>query len=757
MSSWDPTGTTLTPRWFGRNRRFEIVAQSPGIARAVFSLDAGEETQVRFTDLRISGSSPPTQRSGLETPAGRRPRLVVVYVMDALRADYVGHLGGDPAATPTWDRLASEGWTATQHRSVAPNTMPSSKALFTGRIFATGGGSMLKPADGPTLAERFREAGYRTGLFSGNVHLSDAYGMDRGFEVAPKESLFDRHYVVGKTAHNDNAERVQRAALDWLVSLPADADAFVYLHTIHPHSPYAPPRNERERFAPRAARLGIDGEMKTLFRIKQGHREISEAEKEALRGLYRGSLAYNDRLLADFLGALAERFSPADTVLALTSDHGEELFDHGGVLHGYTLYEEKLRIPLVLWGPGRFAPRRIERPTDTLDLHRALSSIAGGSPVDNAPLRTELQLAAASSLKGGFYSIQNSRWKIVWAPRRPPGWGMGDGIGRGRDAELWFGLDRDPREVRQPRRGRRMGSGVAAGATLCVDRKGNRRESRLRQRFPGERARDGSRNCQGPARPGLPAMTRIRLAATAIGLVAFAWLAFGPFATTHPLPARAAAMVALMAIWWITEALPIHWTACVPLVVFPAFGVFGSGFAANLGGAVAPYVDPYIFLFAGGMAIAAAMQQWGLHRRIALAVMATVGTRRRASSSVFSPPLPSFRLWISNTATAAMMLPIGLAVIAQLETRRRPAPAALRHGDHAGDRLRLERRRHRHQDRHGAQRAVLRLHGTRRSGDLLLQFMSSASPSSSSSCRSSGGAVARWPHGTLARRSGPAR
>ena len=187
--------------------------------------------------------------------------------------------------------------------------------------------------------------------------------------------------------------------------------------------------------------------MKTLFRIKQGHREVSAAEKEALQGLYRGSLAYNDRLLADFIAALGERFSPADTVLALTSDHGEELFDHGGVLHGYTLYEELLKIPLVLWGPGRFAPRRIERPTDTLDLHRALSALAGESPVDTVAPRSELQFAAASSLKGGFYSIQNSRWKIVWAPRRPPGWGMGDGIGRGRDAELWFRLDRDPREV----------------------------------------------------------------------------------------------------------------------------------------------------------------------------------------------------------------------------------------------------------------------------------------------------------------------
>ena len=445
----------LNPGEWGTRHGFDIhlpevkpeTAPSSVLAGAVFAFEGPPDAEVLFTDLRFSSHAVATPRVGVEVPAQRRPRLVVVYVMDALRADFVGHLGGDPAATPTWDRLASEGWAATRHHSVAPNTMPSSKALFTGRLFAVGGGSKLKPHDGPTLAETFREAGYRTGLFSGNVHLSDAYGMDRGFDVAPKELLLDRHYAAGSTPHNDNAERVQAAALAWLASLPADADAFLYLHTIHPHNPYAPPRRERERFAPRAAGLGIDGETQTLFRIKQGHRDVSAAEIESLRGLYRGSLAYNDRVLTEFLAELARRFSPADTVLALTSDHGEELFDHGGVLHGYTLYEELLRIPLVLWGPGRFAPRRIENATDTLDLHRALSSIAGGSPATSAATRSELQFAAASSLRGGIYSVQNERWKIVWAPRVPPGWGMGDGIGRGRDAELWFRLDRDPREV----------------------------------------------------------------------------------------------------------------------------------------------------------------------------------------------------------------------------------------------------------------------------------------------------------------------
>lgn len=134
-------------------------------------------------------------------------------------------------------------------------------------------------------------------------------------------------------------------------------------------------------------------------------------------------------------------------------------------------------------------------------------------------------------------------------------------------------------------------------------------------------------------------------------------------------PALAAATATLMAIWWLTEALPIYATACVPMVLFPLLGVFGDGFGVNLRESYLPYADPYIFLFAGGMGIAAAMQQWNLHRRIALSIMATIGTDPRHVLAGFLAATAFISLWISNTATAAMMLPIGLAVIAQMEAQ----------------------------------------------------------------------------------------
>ncbi|HEX5064729.1 MAG TPA: SLC13 family permease [Myxococcota bacterium] len=132
-------------------------------------------------------------------------------------------------------------------------------------------------------------------------------------------------------------------------------------------------------------------------------------------------------------------------------------------------------------------------------------------------------------------------------------------------------------------------------------------------------------------------------------------------------PALAAGLTLWMAIWWISEALPIHWTACLPLFVLPFAGIHAGGVGAGTLGALLPYVNPYIFLFLGGMGIAAAMQQWKLDRRIALGILRAVGTDPRRLLLGVLVATAAISLWISNTATAAMMFPIGLALIGEFE------------------------------------------------------------------------------------------
>lgn len=151
------------------------------------------------------------------------------------------------------------------------------------------------------------------------------------------------------------------------------------------------------------------------------------------------------------------------------------------------------------------------------------------------------------------------------------------------------------------------------------------------------------------------------------GLVLFSVLLFLPPPTNLELGAwRTAAVGALMAVWWMTEALPIAVTSLVPLVVFPILGI------APIGDTAAPYANPLIFLFLGGFLIALAMERWNLHRRLALHIIQWVGAKPKRIVAGFMLASAFLSMWISNTATAMMMLPIGISVI-QLVPREKNA------------------------------------------------------------------------------------
>jgi len=139
-------------------------------------------------------------------------------------------------------------------------------------------------------------------------------------------------------------------------------------------------------------------------------------------------------------------------------------------------------------------------------------------------------------------------------------------------------------------------------------------------------------------------------------------LVLPPPSGMEPAAWRVAAVAALMAVWWITEALPIPITGLVPMVLFPPLGIGGIGDAA------APYADPLIFLFLGGFVLALGLERWNLHRRIALTIVGHVGTRPASLVGGFMLATAFLSMWVSNTATAVMMLPIGLSVIGLLHT-----------------------------------------------------------------------------------------
>jgi sodium-dependent dicarboxylate transporter 2/3/5 len=143
-----------------------------------------------------------------------------------------------------------------------------------------------------------------------------------------------------------------------------------------------------------------------------------------------------------------------------------------------------------------------------------------------------------------------------------------------------------------------------------------------------------------------------------LGVLVFAVMLVGAPPEGMPLPAwRTAAVGTLMAIWWVTEAIPIPATALIPVALFPILGIL------DVEKSTAPYANSIIGLFLGGFLLAQSMQQWALHRRLALGVLTLVGSRPDRLVGGFMVATAFLSAWISNTATAVMMLPIGLSVV----------------------------------------------------------------------------------------------
>ena len=152
-----------------------------------------------------------------------------------------------------------------------------------------------------------------------------------------------------------------------------------------------------------------------------------------------------------------------------------------------------------------------------------------------------------------------------------------------------------------------------------------------------------------------------RLAGLAIGAALFVLMLLAPAPEGLSIAGwRVAAVAVAMAVLWMTEALPIPATALLPIAAFPILGV------APIGQATAPYANPIIFLFLGGFVVALTMERWQLHTRIALAVLVRAGSRADALIAAFMGVTAFLSMWVSNTATALMMVPIALSVTALL-------------------------------------------------------------------------------------------
>jgi arylsulfatase A-like enzyme len=302
----------------------------------------------------------------LPRPDERRRNLLLISI-DTLRADHLGCYGYPRNTTPTLDRLAAEGVLFENATAPSSWTVPSHASLLSGRYPRSHGVQEPEhrfPDDVETLASLLEHHGYAS---RGIINVGLIWRLSSGF----------RSYrsLPHATGPRGMASVVHATALRWLERRP-ERPVFLFLHHYDVHSDYvAQPRYERMFAEPYA---GVaDGTTEQLKRVRGGGLALDAADAQHLANLYDAGIRQLDDALGDFLAVLRERELLEDMLLVITSDHGEEFLEHGDVLHGRTLHQELVRVPLIFWGDGLPRGLRVSQPVSLVDVMPTLTAQLG--------------------------------------------------------------------------------------------------------------------------------------------------------------------------------------------------------------------------------------------------------------------------------------------------------------------------------------------------------------------------------------------
>lgn len=302
---------------------------------------------------------------------GERPSVAFILV-DTLRADAFTFYGGERREMPRVEDFARRSTYVTDVWANSTWTRPSMASFFTGRLPERLGvldEDDRLPEAAETLAERFQARGYETAAFVTNPHVGARWGFAQGFDRY--------HELKGRDAYA-RAEEVRRRVMEWLNRRDGDAPLFLYVHFMDPHAPY------------------LSGEEPLLGELD--------------RAAYAAELRYLDGHLGAMLEALEERLGDG-AVLVLTSDHGEELGEHGRFGHGQSVYPELTRIPAILRVPGA-GPGALEVRVEARDLFGLLSAAGEGDrDLRSWGRRVGDQVRSVSS-----YKTPRSRLTWLWRP-----------------------------------------------------------------------------------------------------------------------------------------------------------------------------------------------------------------------------------------------------------------------------------------------------------------------------------------------------
>lgn len=295
-------------------------------------------------------------------PERHRPNIVLISI-DSLRADRLGCYGNPRAVSPTIDRLAASGLQFTHAVATSAWTLPSHMSMLTGLDAVEHGvhTELDRLSESvPTVAETLRNSGYRTAGVVSEGLVGSTYGFARGFD-----EFDDTTAVAAFDALNEEtAPVVTEIALRYLDHF-GERPYFLFIHYWDVHYDYAAPEPYRTMFDPE-----YDGvlDASNFIHNQAVDASISERDLEHLLALYDGEIRWVDDHIGKLIERLASRGLLESTTFIVTSDHGDEFFEHGGKGHGGTLYREVMQVPLVISGGGI--------PVATVDAAVSLTDIA---------------------------------------------------------------------------------------------------------------------------------------------------------------------------------------------------------------------------------------------------------------------------------------------------------------------------------------------------------------------------------------------
>jgi arylsulfatase A-like enzyme len=423
--------TTDLSRWAGREITLEFHAALDGLPP-----EHQHTNVVAWGPVRLSAPD----------PAPREHPNVLFILVDTLRADHLTPYGYPRDTSPNLKRvLAAKGAVVETAYSQAPWTLPSVVSFMTsrhpGEVLGSDASTYGVPPGMPTLAEALAKRGYATGGFFANKVLHEGNGFARGFDTFFSPSADREPTADGQPDAASLTTRVQA----WL-GAHRNQPFFLYAHYVDPHDPYENPEivDGRSPFEPpypgRITGRDVHGVYIGKIPLNDPARDT-----EHLKALYDSEIHYADR----FIGQLIDSLPPdvlRNTLIVLTADHGEELHDHGGWKHGFTLYDEQIHVPLLVRWDGHVpAGSRLRGTVRLLDLAPTLVRAAGGEAdpswegVDLLPALTgkaalpRLAAFAQHMMIGPLRSaaVLDGRKLILFNPRTP--YTPANGL----DAYLW--------------------------------------------------------------------------------------------------------------------------------------------------------------------------------------------------------------------------------------------------------------------------------------------------------------------------------